>query len=208
MSVGFDNASHHTGDVTGFKVNERGGGGDRIIGIIIDSSLLLGLAVSRSILGRDSAWAGLGGSLGLASARGDWRGGRRTSIVVGSPIVGSPIVCNLVVGSIGSELRNSRTREVVGGAVKGIDEDTGIIVLVGARESDEFIGAGGSGLVTANVDLDTGGVELGTSGLISQMKGDDLVTEEISTAGEVGRKLERMGLSVDCKSSVSIVNQK
>ena len=73
---------------------------------------------------------------------------------------------------------------------------------------DEFIGAGGAGLTTTDVDLDAGGVELGTSGLISQMKGDDFMTEEISTASKGGRKLERMGLSVDYENSVSVVDQR
>jgi len=193
VTVGFDHASHHTGDVTGLGVIGRnfGGGsrdrGDRIIGIIINSSLLLGLAVSRPVLGGNGAWARLSGSLNLSSAGGDSRGGRRTSFVVGT----------LVTGSLGSELRDSRTRELVGAIVEDVDEDTGVVILVGTRESDEFIGAGGSGLVTANVDLDAAGVELGTSGSVSQMKGDDLVTEEISTTSEIGRKTERMGLSIE-----------
>ena len=224
MNVGFDQASHHTGEVTGLKVIERGfrgRGGDRGDRIIINSSLVF--AVSRLALRRDSGWAGLSGSLSLASTGGDWRGGRGTSIVVGNLVIGSLVVCSLVVcslvvcnlvigspvvGSRGSELRNSRTRELVGAAIEDVDVDAGVGVLVGTREPNEFIGAGSSGLGTANVDLDAAGVELGTSGLVSQMKGDDLVTEEVSTAGEVGRKFERMGLSVDCISSISIVNQK
>jgi hypothetical protein len=52
-------------------------------------------------------------------------------------------------------------------------------------------------LVTTDVDLDTTGVELSASGLVSQVKGNDLVTNEVSTASEVRRKLERMGLSFE-----------
>ena len=200
MIAEFDYAAHHTGDATGLRVIKRsfGDGGDRIIGIIMGSSLLRGVAVSRRVLWRGSARAGLsrGLSLGLAGTTGgDWRRGRRTSVVAGAG--------RHVAGSLGCKLRNRGTRELVGSVAESVNEDTRVVVLVGTRESDKLIGAGGSGLTTTNVDLDTGRVELGASGLISQMKGDNLVTEEISTMSEVGRELEGMGLSVDYKSSVS-----
>jgi len=179
------------------------GRGDRIIGIIVDSSLLLGLAVSRpAFLRRSKAWAGLGGGLGLSSStvgRGG-RGGRGIGTAVGISTVGAR--------ALGRKLGNSGTGEFVGSVGEGVDEDTGITVTVGTGESDELIRTGGSGLAAADVDLDAAGVELGTSGLVGQMKGDDLVTDEISTASEVGRELERMGLSVDWKNSVRIVDQK
>jgi len=198
VTVGFDHASHHTGDVTGLGVIESSfgdgmrDGGDRIIGVIVDISLLRGIAVPRPVLG---SWAGLSRSLSLAgTVGGDWRGGRGTSIVVGAIVSAAS---RHVVGSLGSELRNSRTRELVGSVAEGVDKNTGVAVLVSTGESDELIWAGGSGLIAANVDLDAAGVELGASELRSQMKADNLVTEEISTAREVGRKLERMGLSVE-----------
>jgi len=77
VTVGFDDARHHTGDVTGLIVIERGFGdgsrdrGDVIVGIIIDNSLLHGIVVSRSVLGRNNTWAGLSGSLGLAGTGGN-----------------------------------------------------------------------------------------------------------------------------------------
>jgi len=40
------------------------------------------------------------------------------------------------------------------------------------------------------------------------MKAEDFVTKEISTTGKGGRKLERVGFSVDCKSVLSNMNQK
>jgi hypothetical protein len=216
VTVGFDNAGHHTGDVTGLGAIERGFGdgsgdvGDRIFGIIIDNSLLHGLAVSRSVLGRNSAWAGLSRSFGLVSAGGYWGGGRRTSIAV-SVVVGviarGVIFVGIIVigdshqgfgsGSLTGKLGNSRARELVGSVREGVDANTSVVILVGTREFDEFVGAGGSGLVTANIDLDARGVELSTSGLISQVKGDDLVTKEVPAASEVGRKVERMSLSVE-----------
>ena len=209
MTVGFDHASHHAGDVTGHIVIKRrfrggnGNGGDRIIGAIVGSSLLRGLALSRSMLVSGNAWAGLSRSLCLASALRRHRGGgRRTSIGAGIAIVGTG---RHIAVSSGNELRNSRTREVIGSVREGIDKDTGIVVLVGTRELNEFTGTGGSGLITANLDLDAGGVELGASRLIGQMKSDNLVTEEISTTSEGGRKLERMGLPVDCKRRSAIV---
>lgn len=203
MTVGFDDATHHAGDAMGLKVIKRGfgdGGRDGVIGVIVDSSLLRGVAVSRLVLGRSDTWARFRRLSGLASTGGDWRGRRRASIVgtVRARHIGA-------VGSLGSELRNSRTGELVGSVGEGVDKDTGVSILVGTRESNELVGAGSSGLVTANVDLDAGGVKLGTSRLISQVKGDDLVTEKISTASEGRREREGMGLSVDCKSLVSIV---
>lgn len=205
MIVEFDYATHHTGDATGLRVIERsfGDGGDRIIGIIMGSSLLRGVAVSRLALWRGWARAGLSRGLGLGLASttgGDWGRGRRTSVVAGTVVAGGG---RHIAGSLGCELRNRGTRELVGSGGESIDEDTRVVVLVSTRESDKLIGAGGSSLTTTNIDLDAGRVELGTSGLSSQMKGDNLVTEEISTMSEVGRELERMGLSVDCKSSVS-----
>lgn len=208
MTVDFDQATHHTRDAVGLVVilrrfggGEREGKDDSVIGIIIDGSLLLGLAVSRPVLGRGDTWAGLSGSLWLVSALGGgggWRGGRGVATAVGPTTIG-----------LGSELGNSRTGEFVGGVGKGIDTDPSVVVLVGTREADEFVGAGGSGLVTANVDLDTAGVELGTSRLVGQVEGNDLMTEEISTTSEGGRKLKRMGLSVDCGGPpVSAVDQK
>lgn len=209
MTVGFDHASHHAGDVTGHIVIKRsfggrnGDGGDIVIEVVVDSSLLRGLALSRPILVSGNAWAWLSRSLCLASALGRyWRGGRRTSIGAGIAIVGTG---RHIAVSPRSELRNSRTREVIGSVREGIDEDTGIVVLVGTRKLNEFTGTGGSGLITANLDLDAGGVELGASRLIGQMKSDNLVTEEISTTSEGGRKLERMGLPVDCKRRSAIV---
>ena len=181
----------------------RGGnrvGGDRIVGVIVDSSLR-GIAVPRPVLCGNDAWAGLSMSLaddagGLAGdAGGGWRGGRRTSIVVGAIFSGASCVARRG----GSELGNSGARELISSIAEGIDEDAGVGILVGTRELDEFAWTGSSRLITANVDLDTAGVELSTSGLISQMKGNDLMTEEISTVGEGGRKLERMGLSINCK---------
>ena len=89
----------------------------------------------------------------LASTTGgNWRGGRgrRTSVFVG--------VSWYFIRGRGSELRNSGTRELVGSVTENVDEDTGVVVR----------------------DRDTGEVELGTSGLISQVKGDDLVTKELS----------------------------
>jgi hypothetical protein len=224
VTVGFDHTSHNTGDVTGLRVVDGGfgDGGNRIIGVIIDSSLLRRLAISR--LWRSNAWAGLsrGLGLGLASTAGrdrDRRGGRRTSVLVGAVIasgivagafiaggiVASTFIASTVVagaghpssGTLGSELRNGGTGELVGSVAESVDEDTGVVVLVGTRESDEFIGAGGSGLTTANVELDAGGVELGASGLIRQMKTNDLMTKEVSTASEIGRELESMGLPVE-----------
>lgn len=212
MTVGFDNASHHTGDVTRLKVINRGfgsRGGDRIIGIIIGSSPLIGRAASAIILvlGWINTWAGLSGSVTPASARGGRRarrsrgaggrrgtrrrgrgGGRITIVVGGSRRVGR---------RLGSKLGNSRARELVGSVAEGVDEDARVVVRIATRELDEFIGAGSSSLIAANVDLDAGGVELGTSGRVGQMKGDDLVTEEIPTTSESGRKLERVGLSVE-----------
>jgi len=229
----FDHASHHTGDVTGLMVIGNGNGGGRIIRVIIGSSLLRGLAVPRTLLWRSDAWAGLSRGLRLAStAGGHWGGGRgrRTSVFVGAIGLGTVVggvdrgvavggisggavvgrvgghvvgVSGHVVGRLGSELRNSGPGELVSSVAESVDEDTGVAVLVGTRESDKFIGAGRSRLTTTDVDLDTGRVELGTSGLISQMKADNLMTKEISTASEVGRELEGMGLSIDCKSSVS-----
>jgi len=198
--VGFvsDQATHHTGKVTGgLEVIQRcfgGGGGDRgrgdrIIGIIIDSSLLLGLAAARSaVLGRGNAWTGLR-SLSLRTLGGGGGRGRGIRAVVAIPTVGAR--------GLGSELGNNGTRELVGSVGEGVDEDTGVSVLVGTRESNEFIGAGSSGLIAADVDLNAAGVELGTSGLVGQMKGNDLVTDQVSTASESRRKSERMGLSVD-----------
>jgi hypothetical protein len=196
--VGFvsDQATHHPGEVTGLEVILRrfGGGnrgkGDRIIGIIIDSSLLLGLAAARSaILWRGNAWTGLG-SLSLGALGGGGRRGRGIGVVVAIPTVGA-------TRGLGSELRNSGTREFVGSVREGVDEDTGVIVLVGTGEFDEFFGAGGAGLIAADVDLNTSSVELGTSGSVGQMKGDDLVTKEVSTASKRRRKCERMGLSIE-----------
>lgn len=173
--------------VRGLEGGKRDGA-DRIVGIIMGSSLLRGVTVSRLVLGRDNSWAGLSGSLGLAIALGGrGRGGR------GITTVGIVVRAR----ALGSELRNGRARELVGSVAEGVDEDTRIGVLVGTRESDEFIWAGGSGLATTDVDLDAAGVELGTARLIGQMKGDDLVTEEISTMSQVGGKLEGVGLSVD-----------
>jgi len=197
----FDQATHDTGEVTGLVVFLRGfggrsgGRGDRIqqgkIGIIIGSSLLLGLAASRTaVLRRGNARTGLG-SLSLGALRGGGRRGRGIVVVVVTiPTVGA-------TGGLGSELGNSGTWEFVGSFGEGVDEDTGVIVTVGTGESDELIGAGSSGLVAADFDLDAAGVELGTSGLVGQMKGNDLVTKEVSTASERRRKRERMGLSVD-----------
>ena len=189
----------------GLVVIERGGnrvGGDRIVGVIVNSSLR-GIAVPRPVIGGNDAWAGLSMSLSLAGdagGGGGWRGGRRTSIVVGA--IFSGVSCIARRG--GSELGNSRARELISSIVEGVDEDAGVGILVGTRELDEFAWAGSSRLITANVDLDTTGVELGTSGLISQMKSNDLMTEEISTVSEGGRKLERMGLSVDCKVRLTL----
>jgi len=207
-----DQTTHHTGKVTGrLEVIQRrfgGGGGDRgrgdrIFGIIIDSSLLLGLAAARSaILGRGNAWTGLR-SLSLRTFGGGGRRGRGIRVVVAIPTVGAR--------GLGSELGNNGTRELVGSVGEGVDEDTGVIVLVGTRETNEFIGAGSSGLIAADVDLNAAGVELGTSGLVGQVKGDDLVTDQVSTAGESRRKSERMGLSVDWErktKSVRIAGQK
>ena len=134
-------------------------GGD---GIIIDGSLLLGLAAPRPATGRDNAWAGLSGSHSHAStARGSGIRRRGTILAIGRR-VGRAI---RRVGP-GSELGNRGTREVVGVIGEGVDKDTGVVVGVGTRELDKFIGAGCPGLVTADFDLDAGGVELGTSGLI------------------------------------------
>lgn len=212
----FDHASHHTGDVTGLGVIERsfGGGnvGDRIIGVIEGGSLLRGLAVPRTFRWRSNTRAGLSRSLrlaaGLAStAGGNWRGGRggRTGVLVGAIGLGTVVigVSRHVVGRRGSELRNNGTRELVGSISESVDQDTGVIVLVGTREFNKFIGAGRSRLATTDFDLDTGGVKLGASRLIGQMKADNLVTKEISTTSEVGREREGMGLSIDCKNSVS-----
>ena len=198
MTVGFvsDQATHHPGEVTGLVVILRrfGGGnrgrGDRIIGIIIDSSLLLGLAASRfAILRRGNAWTGLG-SLGLRTLGGGGRRGRGIGVVVAIPTSGA-------TRGLGSELGNNGSGEFVSSVAEGVDEDTGVIVLVGTREFDEFIGTGSSGLIAADVDLDAAGVELGTSGLVAQMKSNDLVTKEVSTASESRRKGERMSLSVN-----------
>ena len=222
MSV-FDQASHHTGHVTGLRVIEGsfGGGnvGDRIIRVIIGSSLLRGLAIPGTFRRRSNTRAGLNRSLRLATrlastAGGNWRGGRgrRTSVFVGAIGLGTVVVgvsrhvfrvSRHVIRRRGSELRNSGTRELVGSVTESVDEDTGVVVLVGTRESDKFIGAGRSLLATTDFDLDAGGVELGASRLISQVKADDLVTEEISAASEGRRELEGMGLSVDCTSSVN-----
>jgi hypothetical protein len=191
VTVGFDEATHHTRDAMGLGVDLRRNGGEidggegRIFGFIINSSLLLvGLAVSRPAIGRDNTWAGLSRSLRLAGAV-----GRGVGTTVGTIAIGAR--------ALGSELGNSRARELVSSVGEGVDKDTRVGVLVSTREADEFVGAGSSGLVTANVDLNTAGVELGTSGFVGQVKGDDLMTEEISTASECGRKLERMGLSVE-----------
>jgi len=165
-------------------------GGD---GIIVDGSLLHGLAAPRSATGRDDAWARLSGSHSHAGTAGGSRIGRgRTILAVGTS-------ASRAIGHVGpgSELRNRGTREAVGVVGEGVHKDAGVVVRVATRELDEFIGAGRPGLVTADVDLDAGGIELGTSGLIGQMKGDDFVTEKISTAGEVGRELERVGLSIE-----------
>jgi len=165
-----------------FFVGGSRGGGDRIVGIVIDSSLLLGLAASRPvILRRGDARAGLR-SISLAwTLGGSGRGGRG---------VVAAIVTAAIVRARGSELGNGGTWECVGSIGEGVDEDTRVSVRVGTRETNEFIGTGGSGLAAADIDLDAAGVELGTSGLVGQMKGDDLVTKEVSTAGEVGRELE------------------
>ena len=91
--MGFDESGHHTRDVTGLEVMVRGfvGGvrdiGDiRILGIVENNSLLLGLAVPRSVLGGSNAWAWLSRGRRLVDAiigdgrirRRRWRtGGRR-----------------------------------------------------------------------------------------------------------------------------------
>jgi len=166
-----------------FFVGGSRGGGDRIVGIVIDSSLLLGLAASRPvILGRGDARAGLR-SISLAWTLGGSGGGGGRGVV-------AAIVTTAIVRAGGSELGNGGTWECVGSIGEGVDEDTRVSVRVGTRETNEFIGTGGSGLAAADIDLDAAGVELGTSGLVGQMKGDDLVTKEVSTAGEVGRELE------------------
>jgi hypothetical protein len=198
VTVGFvsDQATHHTGKVTGLEVILRrfGGGnrgrGDRIIGVIIDGSLLLGLAATGPVISRrGNAWTGFG-SLSLRALGGGGRRRRGIGVVVAIPTVGA-------TRGLGSELRNSGTGEFVGSVGEGVDEDTGVIVLVGTGEFDEFFGAGGAGLIATDVDLNTASVELGTSRLVGQMKGDDLVTKEVSTASEGRRKRERMGLSVE-----------
>jgi len=158
------------------------GGGDRIVGIVIDSSLLLGPAAARPVTRwRGDARAGLR-SISLAWTLGG-RGRRGRGVV-------AAIVTTAIVRARRSELGNGGAWECVGSIGEGVDEDTGISIRVGTGESDEFIGTGGSGLAAADIDLDAAGVELGTSGLVGQMKGDDLVTEEVSTASEVGRELE------------------
>ena len=208
MTVEFDQASHHTRDVTGLEVILRGfgdgniGRGNKIVGIIIEISLLRGPAVFRIVLRGNGGWAGLSRSLSGTLVTFGRRGGRGRRTV--------PIVCIHVVRArgLGSELGNSGTRELVGSIAESIDEDTRVVVRVCTRELDEFTGAGDAGLTTTDVDLDAGGVELCASGLISQMKGDDFMTEEISTASKGGRKLERMGLSVDYENSVSVVDQR
>ena len=215
MIVRFEQTTHHTGHVTGEVITRlfgdgRWGGGDRIIRVIKYGSLLCGFAAFRAIGG--SAWARLNRGFGLAATRGgDWthggdgalgrcRGGRRGPIVVTGAAVGS------IARS--RELRDSRTGEVIGSVGEGVDEDTGVIVRVSTGEFDKFIGAGGSGLVTANIELHTCGVELGTAGLVSQMQGNDLVAKKISTGGQVGREGERVSLSVNCTGPISIMNQK
>ena len=72
---------------------------------------------------------------------------------------------------------------------------------------NEFIRTRDSCLVTTDVNLNTARVELGTSKVICQMEGDDLVTEEVSAGSEGGRKRKRMGLSVNCKGFISVVDQ-
>jgi len=198
VTVGFvsDQATHHPGEVTGLELVLRRfadgnrGRGDGIIGIIIDSSLLLGFAATGpAVFRRGGARAGLR-SLSLGTLGGGRRRGRGTIVVVAIPTGGA-------TRGLGSELRHGGTGEFVGSVGEGVDEDTGVIVLVGTGESDEFIGAGGTGLIAADVDLNAAGVELGTSRLVGQMKGNDLVTKEVSTASEGRRKRERMGLSVE-----------
>jgi len=111
--------------------------GERIFGIIMNSSLLLGIAAGFVLgnLGFTAwagawAWAGLSGS--LAGAGWDRRGRWRIGTVVRS-IAASVTVIRTVVGRRGSELRNGRTRELVGRVVEGVDEDTGVVVLVSTR---------------------------------------------------------------------------
>lgn len=194
MTVGgSEHTSHHTGDVTGEVIATGFGDGrrslrDRTIQLVEYGSLLCGFATSR-VLG-SNARAGLSRGFGLANTLGGdrtlgWRrrGRGGTGIVVGS-----------ITRS--RELRNSRSGEGIGIVVEGVDEDSGVIVRVSTGEFDKFIGAGGSGLVTTDRDLCACGVELGTSGLVGQMQGDDLVAKEIPTGGQVGGEGERVSFSV------------
>jgi uncharacterized protein YjbI with pentapeptide repeats len=191
----------------GLGLGSTTGGGDRRGGrrtSVVGSAIIGGALIGSGFIG--SAVVG-GAVLSGTIVGGAVLGGAVfSSTIVDSAIVGGAVISGAIVGgtdrhvrSLGCELGNSGTRELVGSVSESVDEDTGVAVLVGTREFDELVGAGGSGLSTTNLDLDTGGVELGASGLISQMKAENLVTEEISTASETGRELERMRLSVDCK---------
>ena len=98
--------------------------------------LLCGLAVVRTVRWRSSGRAELSGSLRLAirlasAAEGNWRGGRgRNSVFVGAIGLGTIVgVSRHVVRRRGSELRDSGTRELVGGVSESVDEDTGGVEL-------------------------------------------------------------------------------
>jgi hypothetical protein len=56
-------------------------------------------------------------------------------------------------------------------------EDAGVVVRVRSREAKQFVLRGDPCAVPTNIDLLTGGVELGSTFLSRKMEGDDLVPD-------------------------------
>ena len=91
----------------------------------------------------------------------------------------------------GSELRNSGTRELVGGATESVDEDTGAVVLVGHQGIEQ---------VRWDWAVPSGYSRLRSGyrrGRTRRLLVDDLVTQEISAASEGRGELEGVGLLVE-----------
>ena len=74
---------------------------------------------------------------------------------------------------------------VIGGATYTGSKEAGVVVGVRSWESHQLIWGGDTSAIPANIDLLTGGIELGFSFLVRQVEGDDLVSDEILSWSEI-----------------------
>lgn len=149
----------------------------------LDNALHLSAAVVTTTASRAGSW---GGSRSVAGGRGTSIGGVAAAAArAGSVIAGAVF---RVVDNVGAGI-SVRSRRIVDVGVEdswvGIGVATGESDGVGSRwESD--IGDGRSR--RAQIDLNTGRVEFGTTELLTVMQSEEFVTDEVSTGRQIGRE--------------------